>query len=816
MVTIPPGSSLGRYRIIEQLGKGGMATVFRCLDPNLDRYVAVKVLPSFQQEDPTFTARFSQEARTIAALTHPNILAIYDFGEDKGFLYLVSELLPGGDLQDKLTGKPLPPAEVLKYMGPLAEALDYAHGQGIVHGDIKPANVFLDAEGRPILADFGLARMLESATRFTLAQQAIGTPEYMAPEQAMGADADHRSDLYAFGIIIYQMMVGHTPFRADTPAATLMAHVHKTLPLPSLVNPNIEPRLEATLVKALAKEPDERFQSGKELIHAIEVACGLATADPISVDDMSATAVMDASQLQGADSMDAPTAVLGTEAALQAGDAAAAQAGVAGEALPKRLVNRGVMMIGGGVVALIAVVAVAALIFAGGGDAPEQVGTAPAGSVPASPGAPDSAAAPGAGAPTEEVAAALPADAAPAMNLAEAVAALDKIKTRAEANVLSLRGVTLEGEITSEFKTGDQLEAITRGFYRRESLREQVFEAEQLYKVLGLMTEEENLEEILLGIQLQQVAALFDDESEKVYVISEATSIGAVEEIGIVAAYMGGVQQALFDTFELSKRARLEDADQFRAAGALIKGDVFQVIQGYITNHFTPDQFDELSKPLPGNLLLQAPDVVQKANRFPQRDGQNFVARLFDDGGWEGVNAAYSNPPLSTEQILHPDKYFAGEEPRRTTMPNFADQMGKGWEEVGANTLVEFLLRTYLEQHLDDNEAAKAAAGWGGDRYSLLSGPAAERLLIVQIRWDSVQDSGEFFESYKTFAGIKRQEVGGTSESVGESGRRWVMPDETVFLGQIGPAILLVVGDDEKLVATGIQLVLDALTAATP
>ncbi len=212
------------------------------------------------------------------------------------------------------------------------------------------------------------------------------------------------------------------------------------------------------------------------------------------------------------------------------------------------------------------------------------------------------------------------------MNLAEAVAALDKIKTRAEANVLSLRGVTLEGEITSEFKTRDQLEAITRGFYRRESLREQVFEAEQLYKVLGLMTEEENLEEILLGIQLQQVAALFDDESEKVYVISEATSIGALEEIGIVAAYMGGVQQALFDTFELSKRARLEDADQFRAAGALIKGDVFQVIQGYITNHFTPDQFDELSKPLPGNLLLQAPDVVQKANRFPQRDGQNFVA----------------------------------------------------------------------------------------------------------------------------------------------------------------------------------------------
>ena len=207
MVSIPPGSSLGRYRIIEQLGRGGMATVFRCHDPNLDRHVAVKVLPSFHQEDPTFVGRFEQEAQTVARLSHPNILQIYDFGEDKGYSYIVSELIAGGDLQDKLGQDPMPLVEVLKYMTPLAEGLDYAHAAGIVHRDLKPANILLNEEGRPILADFGLARMLESATRFTQASQALGTPEYMAPEQATGADADHRSDLYAFGILIYQMLL---------------------------------------------------------------------------------------------------------------------------------------------------------------------------------------------------------------------------------------------------------------------------------------------------------------------------------------------------------------------------------------------------------------------------------------------------------------------------------------------------------------------------------------------------------------------------------------------------------------------------------
>ena len=656
MASLFPGSSLGRYRVIEQLGRGGMATVFRCHDPNLDRHVAAKVLPSYHTEDPSFVARFTQEAQTVARLNHPNILQIYDFGEDKGFSYIVTEYVSGGDLQDLLKGEPLSPETVLEFMGPLAEALDYAHGQGIIHRDLKPANVLLDQDRKPILADFGLARMLESTTRFTQQQQAIGTPEYMSPEQAMGADADHRSDLYALGVMVYQLLLGDTPFRADTPAATLMAHVHQPLPLPTAIDPNMDRRLEATLLKSLAKDPNDRFQSAGEMVEAISLAADVPyMAAPRQ--EGGDTAVMEAGGLPP-DAPDADTAVVEPAGAARTGVEEAPVEPALAEALADEAETTArrpptKVLVGGGVAAaIVVVVAIVAVLSQSGGEPEAELAAVepPAGE----PAAMDAAA-------TEPTAEPTAVEAPAPVNLAEALAALEGVTSRAEETVLGFREVILpENAVETQFRTRDQLVSITKGIFRRDTTRQQVFEAEELYKVLELMDEEQALEDILTERQLQHVYALFDDESEAVYVLSDTTAIGPLEEYAYASAFMGGVQQQMFDVASMRRRARQATADQFRALSALVSGDVAQVGQAYIST-FTEEQMAELTKPIPDNKLLQAPTVIQKTVLFPQREGAGFVAHLYgtDGKGWEGVNEAYSRPPLSTEHILHPEKYLA-------------------------------------------------------------------------------------------------------------------------------------------------------------
>jgi hypothetical protein len=268
---VTAGSQLGQYRIVERIGQGGMATVYKALQPGLNRYVAVKVLPALRAEDPEYLERFQREAQTVSRLRHPSILAIFDYGEQDGITYMVSELLPGGTLE-QYVGSPLTISRAVRLLAPVAAALDYAHGQGIVHRDVKPSNILLAEDGRTVLGDFGVARMLSGSPQLTSTGMLLGTPTYMAPEQAAGRPATPASDCYALGAVLYQLLTGRPPFVADSPMAVALAHLHQPPPMPRRINPDLPEAAERVLLRALAKDPAARFESASAMIRAVERA----------------------------------------------------------------------------------------------------------------------------------------------------------------------------------------------------------------------------------------------------------------------------------------------------------------------------------------------------------------------------------------------------------------------------------------------------------------------------------------------------------------------------------------------------------------
>ena len=270
MDNLQSGQMLGPYRIINQIGKGGMANVYKAYQASVDRYVAIKVLPSQLAESQEFAIRFHQEARIIAKLEHPHILPVFDYGETDGVAYFVMRYLDAGTLKDKMiAGRPLPLNDIDRIFTQLADALSYAHSFGIIHRDLKPANALIDSHGNIFLTDFGIARLLESASpRLTQTDAIMGTPAYISPEQAQGQDVDQRSDIYSLGIILYEMVTGGVPFVADTPLAVLFKHISDPLPPPSLVKPDISPSIEKVLLKALEKDPKNRFATADEFVAA--------------------------------------------------------------------------------------------------------------------------------------------------------------------------------------------------------------------------------------------------------------------------------------------------------------------------------------------------------------------------------------------------------------------------------------------------------------------------------------------------------------------------------------------------------------------
>jgi tRNA A-37 threonylcarbamoyl transferase component Bud32 len=280
------GITLGNYRVLAVVGRGGMATVYQGYQSSLDRYVAIKVLSSSLQSDSDFNDRFKREAETVGKLRHQNIMQMLDFGTHGALSYMVMEFINGQTLKDyiraqRASGRRLPPEEIIHITNAVAAALDYAHDHGLVHRDVKPANIMLRNEPNksnrneiaytPILADFGVARMLEGLQR-TGSGHAIGTPDYMSPEQARGEPAGPRSDIYALGIVIYEMVTGKLPFSGETALAVLLKHLHEQPPAVRLLASEVTEELEMTLQQALAKDPIDRFAHPTDLAFAVAQA----------------------------------------------------------------------------------------------------------------------------------------------------------------------------------------------------------------------------------------------------------------------------------------------------------------------------------------------------------------------------------------------------------------------------------------------------------------------------------------------------------------------------------------------------------------
>ena len=256
---------LGSYELVRRLGEGGMAQVYLARDIRLGREVAVKTLDRKLAERPGFRERFLREARVTATLDHPNIVPLYDFGES-GVLYLVMPFVSGGSLQDMLPRAPFPIGEVATYGSQIADALAYAHQRNIVHRDVKPANMLFHADGRLMLSDFGLAKIVSSATRAAAPRNHpdAGTPEYMAPEQ-IGGQSDERSDIYALGVVLYLLLTGRLPFTGSSSSAVMQGHLYNAPESPRHVNAEVTPAMEAVVMRALAKRPEDRFQRASEL-----------------------------------------------------------------------------------------------------------------------------------------------------------------------------------------------------------------------------------------------------------------------------------------------------------------------------------------------------------------------------------------------------------------------------------------------------------------------------------------------------------------------------------------------------------------------
>jgi alpha-glucoside transport system substrate-binding protein len=308
--------TIGRYEIREELGRGGMAAVYLAFDSRLDRQVALKLMDQQLSADPAFTVRFEREAKTVAGLTHNAIVSLYDFGEADGWLYLVMPFMQGGTLKDLIASKPLPAKQAYNVIRRIGSALDKAHSQNIIHRDLKPANILLDEEQEPYLSDFGIVKVAKGDTEYlTDTGQTLGTYAYMSPEQIMGQSIDGRSDLYALGIILHEMLTGKHPFEeATTTGAMAVAHAQQPVPAVTLDNQTLAAALNDVIGRAMAKDPNDRYATGREMALAFYEAL---TAKPETMAAGAVTSAAAGPEAETPESPPPPAVPEGREAACQ-------------------------------------------------------------------------------------------------------------------------------------------------------------------------------------------------------------------------------------------------------------------------------------------------------------------------------------------------------------------------------------------------------------------------------------------------------------------------------------------------------------------
>lgn len=288
MSGISVGVTLDGFHIDEEVGRGGMATVYRARQLAMDRDVALKALPTHLMNHAVSLDRFKQEASIVARLEHRAIVPVYHYGEYDGVPYLVMRFMDGGSVDDLLEAGPMEPTRALAIMQQIAPGLDYAHRQDVLHRDLKPSNILMDRNGDAYITDFGIARILKPDAKPLTTSGVVGTPSYMSPEQAQGHALDGRSDVYALGVLLFEMLTGERPFEGDTPYSVAVKHVTEPVPSACAINPKLSTAVEHVLYKALAKRREMRYQTAVEMVAAL--AAALEATDDIAAQTLEAAA----------------------------------------------------------------------------------------------------------------------------------------------------------------------------------------------------------------------------------------------------------------------------------------------------------------------------------------------------------------------------------------------------------------------------------------------------------------------------------------------------------------------------------------------